>query len=156
MSVAKMLQQLIVAIAVCGILMLSVAAGLAMGEGAARLGPTADEREKLIGDWTGESICIGNHPACHDEQVVYHISKSPDAPDKVIIAADKIIDGKPDPMYVLDFKYDSEKGTLTGEFSNSRYQGVWEFMVKGDTMEGTLSLLPAKTIVRRVKIKKAA
>jgi hypothetical protein len=113
-----------------------------------------DGVSKLLGDWEGESICTGGNPSCHDEHVVYHISKSPDGPDKVIIAADKIINGKPDPMYVLDFKYDAAKGTLTGEFTNSRYHLVWEYTVKGNTMEGTLTLLPAKTIGRRVKVKK--
>jgi hypothetical protein len=113
-----------------------------------------DDVSKLLGDWEGESICTGGNPSCHDEHVVYHISKSPDGPDKVTIAADKIVNGKPEPMGVLDFKYDAAKGTLTGEFSNSRYHGVWEYAVKGNNMEGTLTLLPSKTIGRRVKVKK--
>src|SRR5690242_4105169 len=66
----------------------------------------ADNREKLIGDWTGESICQGYHPACHDVKVVYHISKTPDKPDTVTLSADKIVDGKPELMGVLEFKYD--------------------------------------------------
>jgi hypothetical protein len=161
MSIAKMLQRLIAALAITGIFMLCAAA-LAMGDSSSSSSSSsagaersADDVSQLIGDWTGESICVGNHPACHDEKVVYHISRSKDEPGKVIIAADKIVDGKPDPMYVLDFKYDAEKRTLVGEFSNSRYQGVWEYTVKGKTMEGTLTLLPGKTVVRRVKIKKA-
>jgi hypothetical protein len=113
-----------------------------------------DDGAKLLGNWAGESICVGNHPACHDEQVVYRISKAPDESSKVTITADKIINGKPETMYVLDFKYDEKKGTLTGEFVNSRYHGVWEYTVKGDTMEGTLTLLPDKTIARRVRVRK--
>ena len=109
---------------------------------------------KLIGNWTGESICVGNNPACHDEKVVYRISQSPTEPGQLIITMDKIIDGKPETMAVLNFKYDSEKGTLVGEFKNARYHGLWEFTVKGNMMEGTLSLLPARTIGRRVKVKK--
>jgi hypothetical protein len=147
MSAANVRKQLIVAaVALIAIFTLSSAA--------ASLKTQTGDVSKLLGDWEGESICTGNNPACHDEHVVYHISKSPDGPDKVILAADKIIDGKPDPMYVLDFKYDAEKGTLTGEFSNSRYHGVWEYAVKGNTMEGTLTLLPGKTIGRRIKVTK--
>ena len=113
-----------------------------------------DNREKLIGDWTGESICQGYHPACHDEKVVYHISKTPDKPDTVTLAADKIVDGKSELMGILEFKYDSEKGTLTNEFTRGNTHGLWELTVKGDTMEGTLIILPDKTIGRRVKVKK--
>src|SRR5689334_8721023 len=81
----------------------------------------------LTGDWTGESICFGNNPSCHDEKVVYHISIDPSDSTKVKIAADKIVDGKPDPMGVIDLKYDSARQTLTGELQNSRNRGVWEF-----------------------------
>ena len=64
------------------------------------------------------------------------------------------MDGKPEPMGVLDFKYDAEKGTLTSEFTRGNTRGVWELTVKGDTMEGTLTILPDKTIGRHVKVKK--
>src|SRR5437016_2301150 len=63
----------------------------------------------ITGDWTGESICAGNNPACHDEKVVYHISIDPSDSAKVKIAADKIVDGKPQPMGVIDLKYDAGK-----------------------------------------------
>src|SRR2546423_6163711 len=66
----------------------------------------------LAGDWTGESICFGNNPNCHDEKVVYHISVDTADPTKVKIAADKIVDGKLDPMGVIDLKYDPVKQTL--------------------------------------------
>jgi hypothetical protein len=59
-------------------------------------------------------------------------------------------------MGVLDFKYDSEKGTLTCEFTRGSTHGLWEFTVKENTMEGTLVVLPDKTLARRVKLKKEA
>jgi hypothetical protein len=57
-------------------------------------------------------------------------------------------------MGVLDFKYDAEKDTLTCDFIRGNTHGLWEFTVKGDTMEGTLVVLPDKTLARRVKLKK--
>lgn len=139
------------------ILVLLGAALLSAGQRATgRAKMLADDGSKLVGNWTGESLCVGNHPACHDEKVIYHIAKPPDATGTVTITADKIVDGKPEPMGVLDFKYDGEKGTLVGEFTNARYHGLWEYTVKGNTMEGTLTLLPAKEIVRRVKVRKDA
>src|SRR5437868_9650507 len=92
----------------------------------------------LTGDWTGESICFGNNPSCHDEKVVYHISVDPSDSTKVKIAADKIVDGKPDPMGVIDLKYDQSKQSLTGETQTPRYRLWWEFNIKGNIIEGGL------------------
>ena len=114
----------------------------------------ADDGSKLVGNWTGESICTDAFPACHDEKVVYRIKEPPDRTGKVTITADKIVDGKPETMGVLDFKYDGEKGTLVCEFTRGNTHGLWEFTVKEDTMEGTLIVLPDKTLARRVKLKK--
>src|SRR6266550_6383123 len=108
----------------------------------------------LTGDWKGESICAGNNPSCHDEKVVYHISVDTSDATKVNIAADKIVDGKLDPMGVIDLKYDQSKQTLTGETQTARYRLWWEFNVKGNIIEGTLSVLPDKTIARRIKVQK--
>lgn len=113
-----------------------------------------DDGSQLVGDWTGESICVGNRPACHDEQVVYHITRIAGESNKFKLSADKIVDGKPERMGDLDFKYDSKSRILSGEFTNSRYHGLWEFLVKEGEMEGTLKLLPDNTVVRRIKVKK--
>ena len=123
---------------------------------AARGAQVTEDDAKLVGNWAGESICVGNRPACHDEKVVYCISKSADKPGVFVIIMDKIVDGKPENMAVLDFKYDAVKRTLVGEFTRRSTHGVWEFTVNGDAMEGTLTILPDKTIGRRVKVKKEA
>ena len=113
-----------------------------------------DDGSNLVGNWTGESICTGSFPACHDEKVIYRIPKAPDQSGKVTITADKIVDGKPETMGVLDFKYDAEKSTLVCEFTRGNTHGLWAFTVKENAMEGTLVVLPAKTLARRVKLKK--
>lgn len=106
----------------------------------------------LAGDWTGESICFGNNPSCHDEKVVYHISFDSSDSTKVKIGADKIVDGKPEFMGDIFLKYDPARQTLTGDLQNSRYKGVWEFTVKGNTIEGSLTILPDKTVGRRIRV----
>ena len=116
--------------------------------------PITDDGSSLIGNWTGESICVGNRPACHDEQVIYRIAKAPDSSGKVTIVADKIVNGKPELMGVLDFQYDSEKKTLVCDFTRGNTHGLWELTVTGNTMAGTLAVLPEKTLVRRVNAKK--
>ena len=114
------------------------------------------EVSKLVGDWFGESICVNKEkfPACHDEQVVYHVVVASGKTDTVTIAADKIVNGKPQAMGTFDFVYDARKQTLTSEFKNDRVHIIFEFAVKGDLLEGTLSSLPERTLARRIKVKK--
>jgi len=57
-------------------------------------------------------------------------------------------------MGAFDFVYDVRKQTLTSEVKNSRGNIIFELAVGGDTLEGTLSTLPDKAIVRRIKVKK--
>ncbi len=117
----------------------------------------AQQASSLVGDWTGDSICAGGNPSCHDEHVVYHISVDSADATKVKIAADKIVDGKPEPMGEVILKYDAAKQTLTGDLQTARYKGIWEFTVKGDIIEGTLSIFsPEKTVARRIKVQKNA
>ncbi|HXT62670.1 MAG TPA: DUF3224 domain-containing protein [Pyrinomonadaceae bacterium] len=108
----------------------------------------------LIGDWSGESICVGEIGACHDEHVIYHVSVDPADATKVKIGADKIVDGKPDFMGDILLKYDAGKNTLMGELESPRGKGIWEFTVKGNMMWGTLSQLPEKRIVRQIRVTK--
>jgi hypothetical protein len=115
-----------------------------------------DDGSKLVGDWEGESKCGAGFPSCRDEHVVYHVTKPPDEAGNVSIDADKVVDGKPVPMGVIELKYDGAAHTLRGELKNSRYGGVWEFKVEGDTMEGTLTALPEGKVARRIKVKKVA
>ncbi|HEX3559988.1 MAG TPA: hypothetical protein VHU19_12340 [Pyrinomonadaceae bacterium] len=135
------------------VLMLTLAAQCPV-QGCGAAGGSAADGSKLVGDWTGESLCAGDNPSCHDEKVVYHITKPPDASGALTIAADKIVNGKPEPMGEIELKYDAEKGTLVGDLKNSRYRGVWEFTVRDDVMEGTLTMLPGQTVARRIKVRK--
>src|SRR5262245_38532479 len=110
-----------------------------------------DEISKLVGNWSGESICVNKEkfPACKDEVVVYHITEVKDKPNTINLSADKIVNGKPEFMGAFDCVYDAKKQTLTTEFKNERVHLLLEFVVKGDLMEGTMVSLPDKTQVRR-------
>jgi hypothetical protein len=117
----------------------------------------SDSLSKLLGDWEGESVCADpNRPACRNEHVVYHISKKEGETDAVTIDADKIVNGKPENMGALDCKHDASKSTLTCEFTVNGTHGVFEFTINGDEMEGTLRILPAGTLGRRINVKKVA
>ena len=111
---------------------------------------------KLVGDWTGESICANKEkfPACKDEHVVYTIKLTPNKTDSVTLTMDKIVDGKRENMGEGDFVYDQKKQTLVSEYKNSRVHLTIEFVVKGETIEGIVAELPERTLVRNIKVKK--
>jgi len=108
----------------------------------------------VLGTWKGESICSGNRPACKNEIVVYRFEAVAGKPDVVMSLADKIIEGERVPMGKLEFQYDEAKGKLSCEFTIRQTHGLWQFTISGDSMEGTLILLPDREIGRRVKVRR--
>jgi hypothetical protein len=133
-----------------------LAIGLATAACAAAQNTNDDKLAKIYGDWTGESICVDkkNRPACKDEKVVYHFSKSKDDASKIHLAADKIVGGQNELMYELDFTFDAASNTISAEFTVNGNHGIWEYAIKGDEMEGTLKMFPDKTLARTIRVKK--
>lgn len=136
-----------------GVVLVASAPGLRRGTWQGE--KASDSLSKVLGDWEGESVCVDkNRPACKNEHVVYHLTKKEGDGDAVTMRADKIVDGKPEEMGVLDCEYDAAKRALTCEFNVNGTHGVFEYTVEGDEMEGTLKILPAGTLGRRIKVRK--
>lgn len=110
----------------------------------------------VIGTWHGESICVGDRPACKNEEVVYRFEAVAGKPGVVTLLADKILEGKREPMYQLEFQYDEAKGSLSCEFTRRQTHGLWEYQISADAMSGTLVLLPDKSVGRRVKVSRVS
>ena len=120
-------------------LFLSVISMIALGKIAC-----AQDESYLIGDWKGESICEIKNSPCHNESVVYHITKGKET-DMFLVNADKIIEGKPVNMGTLDFNYEKENKALVCTFKN----GTFRLTIAGNKMEGTL-VTPDKILFRRI------
>ena len=122
-----------------------------------RNSPSAVAESQLAGIWAGESNCAVRNTGCRDDKVIYHITVREG--NQVKFAAVKLMAGKwvkADPRdYKYDgageYRYDGKSGILVSETEG----GVWSFTVKGDTMEGVLTL-PDKTIYRRASLMKQA
>jgi hypothetical protein len=90
--------------------------------------------------------------------VVYHVTVGGET-GKVKFAAVKLVDGKWVKADARDYRYDgageygydSTSGVLVSETEGR----IWSFTVKGNTMEGALTL-PDKTVYRRALLKKEA
>ncbi len=102
----------------------------------------------IAGNWEGTSLCTVPNSPCHDEHVVYRITRDKGTENAYTIAADKIVNGQPDYMGDIHCTYDPPKGYL-----RCVKPGVWEFHVAGDTMTGTLKLDDG-TLYRKVSVKR--
>jgi len=86
----------------------------------------------LIGNWYGSSICQMKNSACHDETVVYHISKNKGV-DTFYIDGNRIVNGAEVGMGILHFVYNKK----TNQLRSDEY-GTWTFNIVGSKLEGTL------------------
>jgi hypothetical protein len=108
----------------------------------------------VTGTWSGESICVGNRPACKNELVVYRFEPVIGRSNLITLLADKIVRGKRVPTYKLDFQYDESRRTLSCEFNQGYTRGTWEYRITVDTMEGAGMVSSGKSVARRVKVKR--
>ena len=104
----------------------------------------------IEGIWKGTSICQIKNSPCHDEQVVYYISKDSSGKNNFQVKGYKIVEGKEDFMGTLIYTYDSQKETFVcvDEPRNAR----WEFQKKGGEMSG--KLISRNELSRIVNLKK--
>ncbi len=91
--------------------------------------------QSIEGIWKGTSLCQVKNSSCHDEIVVYHISKDSTGKSYEVIA-NKIVDGKEDYMGTLIFTYDAQQKILVSV--DSVRDARWEFKLTGNAMKGTL------------------
>jgi hypothetical protein len=109
----------------------------------------------LVGEWSGESKCVSNRPACVDEQNVYVLGPA-SSTGTVHVVAYKVVNGERVEMGQSDYRYDDQTHRLTWEFAVGTTHGLWEFTVSDAVLQGTLTLLPDRTIVRRVTLHKSS
>jgi len=121
----------------------------------ARAQPPADGPVAPIGTWRGTSLCADRvaAPACRDETVVYELTPGAEA-GTVHWVADKIVNGRREPMGELELAFDEAEACWKAEFRSPRVQVIWCLVVDGTRLSGTARLLPADRIVRTVELRK--
>lgn len=87
----------------------------------------------LVGTWKGTSICQIKNSPCHDETVVYRISKTKGV-DTFYIDAGKIVNGVEEEMGILPCNYNIK----TNQLNSTAYNGIWNFNIETAKIEGTL------------------
>jgi len=91
--------------------------------------------QSFEGIWKGTSLCQIKNSPCHDEIIVYHVSKDSSGKSYEVIA-NKIVDGKEEYMGTIPFTYNDKQKIFVSVDSvrNAR----WEFKITGSAMKGTL------------------
>jgi hypothetical protein len=92
-----------------------------------------------VGVWRGTSTCLVRPSACHDEVVVYRISRG-NTSDSVSIDARKIVNGKEEGMGVLSCSVDAAGAQITCTIP----LGVFRFTIRGDSLAGELETLDGR------------
>lgn len=113
-------------------------------------------RKEILGTWKGTSKCVDvqKHPACKDEVVIYEFREKNDDPGKVVVRADKIVDGQRQPMGELDCTWDAARKAWVAEYRNPKVHILFRYVVKGDKIDGTLVDLPGENLIRRIAVRK--
>lgn len=109
-------------------------------------------KAEILGLWKGASVCakVPGNEFCHDETVVLNFVDVPTRPATVALKAARVVDGTLIRTYDLYFNYRPEDRKWSCEFDQAQVRAIWEYVVSGDGMTGTASLLPEKTVVRTV------
>jgi len=104
-------------------------------------------QENVVGTWKGTSLCQVKNSPCHDEIVVYHITKGKTdlAYD---IQANKIVNGAEEDMGIVHCKWDAEKNALLSTDYNSK----WTFTLDGNKIHGRL--ITREQLYRLIEISK--
>src|SRR3954465_234923 len=120
--------------------------GLSFNSGQAQTS-SAKTDTLLIGTWKGTSVCQVKNSPCHDETVVYRISKKAGV-DTFYINASKIVKGVEEEMGIIPFIYN----TKTNQLISTAYNGIWTFNIEIAKIDGTLFSRGA--LYRKIKVYK--
>ena len=97
-----------------------------------------NQQDNISGTWQGTSICQVKGSPCHDEMAIYHTAKGEG--NTYRFQMNKMVNGKEEEMGETLFTYDANNKTLDGVTTSAKGKGLWHFVVKGNTMHGTLTV----------------
>jgi hypothetical protein len=131
-----------------------LSAGLACAPLSAQSKP-ANSSAEILGTWEGESKCVMPSSPCRDEHVVYEIAEEKTATATLKVDGYKIVNGERQFMGTLRCNYNASAKNLSCTF-RGKDNDDWEFILSGDTLQGTLTTESGKTLFRKITVKKKA
>lgn len=107
----------------------------------------------VVGTWEGDAKCMVAGSPCHDEHVIYEIARDEKA-GGLKTDAYKVVNGEKQLMGTLSCKYNAEKKNLSCSGGNPQLKADWEYLVSGDTIEGTLVIGDEHKLYRKMSLKR--
>lgn len=139
--------------AITGVIRLALciaALAAAAGVGAAE---TMDAHA-IEGRWAGTSLCtnLAVAPHCKDESVRYTFAPGGNSAEPTHLVAEKIVAGKYEVMYEMDFLFDAASASWRHDFTaaNDRYR--WSYRLVGGRLLGETRELATGAQVRSVVV----
>jgi hypothetical protein len=108
---------------------------------------TADELERFLGEWHGESICLAQGPICNAETMVYRIARHSGEAGYATVSANKLLNGNLVNIGTLEYRHQNNE--LMCEY----WLFVWRMKLYGNKMRGTLEKSDS-TLIRRVTLER--
>ena len=96
-----------------------------------------------LGRWVGDSHCVGAHPGCHEEHVIYQVDSA--GPHRATLDGFRVAGRDTVDMGPLSCERADREPALACHTPN----GTWNFRVVQNRLEGTL-ILNDSTVMRRV------
>jgi hypothetical protein len=116
----------------------------------AMFGDSLKQRNEVLGDWEGESLCTIKDSPCRDEHVIYHVKPQAADPQKLEMSANKVVNGEEQYMGSLTCDFKAADHALHCQYKST---DDWNFKISGDTMTGTL-IIPENKLYRRISVKR--
>jgi hypothetical protein len=108
----------------------------------------AQSKSPITGEWEGDSVCQVPKP-CTTEHVIYEIR--PGNAGKVVIKADKVVDGQREWMGDIPCDWVAAEQRLSCPMEG-RKPVVWTFRLTGDQLTGTAILREGDVLIRKIAV----
>jgi hypothetical protein len=108
---------------------------------------------EILGEWRGQSVCtnLTLAPACKDETIRYVFTAAKDSPNRFHLVAEKLVDGKFEPMGEFDLDYSTTAYAWQYDFeTRDRMKLRWEYKIEDSTLSGAVLVRDSGERLRRV------
>lgn len=111
---------------------------------------SSQQPARLLGRWVGDSHCVGSHPACHDEHVIYQVDSA--GPHRFTLDGSRVTGRDTVDMGPLSCEGAGSEPAIVCHIPS----GAWHFAVVQGHLEGTLILSDSTVIAACGRISGAA
>lgn len=107
--------------------------------------------DPIAGTWEGTSLCQVKPSPCHDEQVIYRVTRT--GPAHYKLDAYKVVGGKELFMGAIDLTFDPARNELHGAIVGNRGSSEVRLTLKSKHLDGRLTLSDG-TLYRLIEVDK--